>query len=321
MRLLLLFSLALALLTTTAPTSNLPICNSAVHDRYASIGPDGVKYASWHQQIDSYYGCRFDHEHGSDPALVLPGYKPMYGYSARGMPEGHNGFKGYAFNAAGYRWYITQHQGTSKADVAACNRYHTLDILAVDGGGQTGADLHLMADFGAARNNETNAILTTACSQPTSGTTGLRQFPIADSRNIGYEPWRADAPNNILGLRLKNITFNTINPVSACDTISCTTSVKRDDPNVGPALGTYRNLTVYAGFGIVASGVYSGTFSTDMHGTGAGDTQQYIKPGLNVVNPVTIELYPYGQSYIYAPLTPGYDSMVFRMNPLITGAN
>lgn len=310
--------------TIPPPVSNLPICPAAAHDRYIAIGPDGQRYPTWHPQIDADYGCRYDHEHGSNPALVLPGYRPLYGYTAThgGMPEGHAGFKSYAIRAAGLTWLITQHQGTANAAAAACIRYHTLDLFAVTSAGVRVVDLHLMADFGAARSNETNAILPTACAQPTSGTTGLRQFPIASGTNNGYEPWRADAPGNIIGLRLANLTPNTINPQTACDPIACTAALARVDPNIGPALGTWRSISVHPGFGITATGAYSGTFTTNAHATDAGDVVQYVAPGLDVRETGEVEWYPYdSQAYIYGPQTPVLNAIPFRANPLITGAD
>lgn len=326
MRSLLAFILWLPLLIVPGPapapqSAGLPVCSQAVHDRYMAVGPDGVRYPTWHPQIDAYYHCAFDHEHGSDPALVLPGYKPLYGYSARGMPEGHPGFKGYAFSAGGYKWYITQHQGSSNAVKAACVQFHTLDVLAVDSTGQRVADVHLMADFGRAAANETYATLPTGCAQPTDST-GVREFSIVSLHNIGYEPWRVDKRDPWPGLRLQSITFNVLNPQTACADVTCTVALARQDPNVGPAIGTYRFLTLYPGFGIQATGAYSGTFSTDMHGAMPGDTQQYILPGLVALNGQTVALYPYnGQAMWYAPLVPGYDSMVFRLNPFVTGPN
>ncbi len=42
-------------------------CSPAVHDRYATLGPDGKKYPTWHPPVDPASGCSFGHEHGRDP--------------------------------------------------------------------------------------------------------------------------------------------------------------------------------------------------------------------------------------------------------------
>src|SRR5690349_23145276 len=84
-----------------AVENTLPVCSAAVHDAYRVQGPDGQWYASWHPQIDHYSNCRFDHEHGSNPALVGPvtwdygsSLVPAYGYVSgkANESEGHAGF-------------------------------------------------------------------------------------------------------------------------------------------------------------------------------------------------------------------------------------
>lgn len=42
-------------------------CTPAVHDRYATVGPDDKRYPTWHPPVDPETGCRFGHEHGRDP--------------------------------------------------------------------------------------------------------------------------------------------------------------------------------------------------------------------------------------------------------------
>jgi hypothetical protein len=42
-------------------------CTPAVHDRFATIGPDGKLYPTWHPPVDPETGCTFGHEHGRDP--------------------------------------------------------------------------------------------------------------------------------------------------------------------------------------------------------------------------------------------------------------
>ncbi len=47
--------------------SNGDTCTPAVHNRFATLGPDGKKYPTWHPATDPLTGCSFGHEHGRDP--------------------------------------------------------------------------------------------------------------------------------------------------------------------------------------------------------------------------------------------------------------
>ena len=42
-------------------------CTPEIHDRFATVGPDGKLYPTWHPPLDSETGCSFGHEHGRDP--------------------------------------------------------------------------------------------------------------------------------------------------------------------------------------------------------------------------------------------------------------
>lgn len=42
-------------------------CTQADHDRYATVGPDGKLYPTWHPATDPGTGCSFGHDHGRDP--------------------------------------------------------------------------------------------------------------------------------------------------------------------------------------------------------------------------------------------------------------
>lgn len=282
---------------SAAPSDvTLPLCSQAVHDSYSRIGPDGHTYLTWHPQIDAEHGCRFDHEHGSNPALASAGvdwqagsFGPLYGYSAglMGMPEGHAGFKGYAFRHGGLTWYILQHQGTARADIAACVQMHTLDIAAWDTAGAQVLDEHLMADFGPSVDNVSGDYLTPpGCPNQGSVTsTGVRMLPVGVS-SVGYEPWRADVVTGTLDTRL---SFNTKNPQTACDTISCTVALPRTDIG-GPARGTFRTLTI-----------------------------EWLR--LNSVDLGAATCEPYGADYWYDCTGAAWDEQPYRLNPLITGAN
>jgi hypothetical protein len=41
-------------------------CTPEIHNRYYAIGPDGLRYPTWHPPTDP-SGCTFGHEHGRDP--------------------------------------------------------------------------------------------------------------------------------------------------------------------------------------------------------------------------------------------------------------
>lgn len=42
-------------------------CTKAAHDVFATLGPDGKRYPTWHPPSDPATGCSFGHEHGRDP--------------------------------------------------------------------------------------------------------------------------------------------------------------------------------------------------------------------------------------------------------------
>jgi hypothetical protein len=43
-------------------------CSPDVHDGYYAVGPDGLRYSTWHPPVDPVSGCTFGHEHGRNPA-------------------------------------------------------------------------------------------------------------------------------------------------------------------------------------------------------------------------------------------------------------
>lgn len=301
MKALLLFLPLIALLAPPSAPVALLACTQAQHAYYQAPGPDGRMYATWHPLVDMRHGCVHDHEHGSNPALFAPaafpnaqGTWPLFGYSAgrMGMQEGHAGYKVYVFDdGSGRRWMLTQHQGTANAALAACIRHHTLDAAVMDiASGAVLTSTYQMADFGRAQSNEAgNPALTTACADqgaiPTSA--GARQFPQANGANTGYEPWRA-ASGCSGALCSERITFNTKNPVTACADLTCSTNVPR------AANGTWRELTVYAGFGV---------------------------PGVATINHYLFCSPIDPHSYAYSCQAGPLDAAPFIRNPFISGAN
>jgi len=51
--------------TLWAPVGNE--CSIEIHNKYAVVGPDGLRYPTWHPPVDPQTGCSFGHEHGRDP--------------------------------------------------------------------------------------------------------------------------------------------------------------------------------------------------------------------------------------------------------------
>lgn len=292
--------------------AGMPACTEAQHARYQAVGPDGRQYATWHPLIDHTLGCVHSHEHGSDPALVMPGYRPLfdYGAQAQGRTELHPGFKGYAFDLNGSSWYIVHHQGSADAHAGACVEHHAVDIAIWQGGVKV-ADLHLMPSFGNAQINRTGAPVT-SCPQ-TSTTGGVRQFPSMDADNVGYEPWRVGRAN-LPFLQWGDLTFNVKNPQSACLDSSCAETLRRSDA-YGPAAGTFRTLTFEGNnsFWLRATPEYSGTFVWD-------GAQQYLAPGLDIrvgaqaLAPVTSAML-----YVCIPGAP-IDEAQYRRLP-VSGSN
>lgn len=271
------------------PQPNQP-CPAWVHDQYVTTGPDGQLYPTWHPQIDPVYWCYFQHDHGSDPALFLPNYKPAYGYTATAMgdAEPHVGFKSYVFDdGQGHQWLITHHFGTGSVK-RACVRFHTVDVAVADkSSGELLADIHLMGDFGKSVVNKTGEPLTpSSCpdqaAAPTAeGSHGLRMIPVATRDSVGYEPWRLGDSANILGFKSAGLTFNTPQGAVICNDVTC------DEPVATGSSGVFRFLSFATGLGFTA-GDHTGEFYTDVYGKTLlsvgqeGAVRQYIKPGINI---------------------------------------
>ena len=348
-----LFAILLVLpLLQPAPPA-LPACTPAQHDYYRAVGPDGQQYPTWHPQVDFRQGCVFDHEHGSNPALFLPRspFKPwsgpgvpLFGYTAQRHghgEEGHAGFKMYVVDLVGddgaiVRFMVTHHFGTSNAPKRACTRFHTFDVQAIDPATrELLADVHVMGDFGRARNHKTLAPLTPAeC--PTQaqdaladGSNGRREMPVAASGATGYEPWAQDtALPNVIGFVTGGAGVNTPHPQTMCSDDTCSASVPLPDPVRGglPALGAWRTIGFGAGFGF--TGTAAGEFWTDPTGRaarGAADhdaVRQYIKPGWRFRLATAANCRPFSPTdYIYDCTGVTWDEAPYRKNPFLTGPN
>ena len=70
--------------------SGTDTCSKAVHDSYSTIGPDGLRYPTWHPPVDPATGCTFGHEHGRDPRgsdLYGEVGDIPFGYANQHLPE------------------------------------------------------------------------------------------------------------------------------------------------------------------------------------------------------------------------------------------
>jgi hypothetical protein len=320
----------------TAPTPNAT-CPSWVHDQYTTTGPDGQPYATWHPQIDPVYWCYFRHEHGSNPAYLDADWKPPFHYAAArgGFPEGHEGFKVYVMEDAGwngYRWGFSHHFGTANQTGAACNRFHEVQ-LAVKRLSDNAlvANLQFLADFGAGLNPSGGDVHPTPC--PTQaqdarndGSQGRRMLPVASDPAFAlYDPWSADLTRNgplgfVFHEVIKVFGINTLDPVAVCTDNTCNTMA------LDPARTGSRRIVTHSDWSLVAGGASSGTFYTDAYGRAvvsagtAGAVQQYLAPGLNVrVMARTPEhscddWYLWGQPYVCEPLSVHNSRQVYPNN-------
>ncbi len=57
-------AMALGLWAPSGPDT----CSAEIHDGYHVVGPDGLRYPTWHPAVDPGTGCTFGHEHGRDPS-------------------------------------------------------------------------------------------------------------------------------------------------------------------------------------------------------------------------------------------------------------
>ncbi|MBT8488688.1 MAG: hypothetical protein HKN72_12730 [Gemmatimonadetes bacterium] len=71
--------------------SGTDTCAASVHDQYFTVGPDGIRYPTWHPPVDPSTGCTFGHEHGRDPSgsdlFELVGAIP-FGYANQHLEAG-----------------------------------------------------------------------------------------------------------------------------------------------------------------------------------------------------------------------------------------
>lgn len=161
-----------------APTAETtwPICADRVHSRW-SISRNDMVLPTWHLPADAQAHCRFDHEHGSDPAQFVGAVDDVvlgYPAAAAHLDESHQGYKVYVINDDGHGlalfWVV--HQG----DVEA--QFHSLELWVVRLSDRALlAHVAVLADFGR--------VLSACGPEPYAG----RQFP---APGCNLEIWTAD---------------------------------------------------------------------------------------------------------------------------------
>jgi hypothetical protein len=254
----------------------------------------GVETHTWHRQIDPEYWCYYQHEHGSDPALLapsdFPGWTPAFGRAAKaaGITENDEGFKAAYFEKDDTGWYLWMHFGTANAANAACQPVHEVGIAATRLSDRVLlADVAFMANHGKAVENTTQTPLQTVCrNQSLEPGTGARSFPVYNGSDgpanpTMYEPWRFDPTGTVFGISA-TYTMNTPDPGTICLDSACSSNY------VTGLAGTRRFLSVIGGFGITQASAASGavgTFYTNPTGTQVvssttpGAVRQYLRSG------------------------------------------
>ena len=70
--------------------SGTDTCTVEIHDSYQVVGPDGLRYPTWHPAVDPGTGCTFGHEHGRDPSgsdIFLEVGPIPFGYANQHLEE------------------------------------------------------------------------------------------------------------------------------------------------------------------------------------------------------------------------------------------
>ena len=278
-----------------APQPNQP-CPTWVHDQYVAEGPDGQNYPSWHPQIDPVYTCTFDHEHGSDPALLPGDHEVVFGYVADKLNqnESNEGFKNFVVeDADGNTWLLTMHAKTSSSR-RYCVQFHTLKVKVVDPDGDLLADLQYKGDFGHSKDMNGNVIQLPSCEQnqaeiKRASPFTAKTFPDPEGEGVdGLEQWLTQVhtdilsgaeSGNLLGLATFSYVIYLINPAKVCDEEGCVTEDSGERryiiPVDAPSIDANRAAE-------------TGTFYTDPYGNelreeGDDDAvEQFIEPGINV---------------------------------------
>lgn len=265
-------------------------CPDRVHRQYVAEGPDGELYPTWHPRIDPIHGCYYEHEHGSDPATVHPDWTPLFGYTANvefGHVEPHHGYKTFSFRGDDLtRWGFVVHLGTH-GHGRACAQFHTFDVAVADYAyvATLKADVHLLGNFGAGQvwDDGTGVRIpdTTCPGNSEIVSDGLRRFAhAADPSGAGYEVWRTDRSLlPAVGVQFGHLHIATDDPMQICEDADCAEMIVKDSS----FRGVHRWMNTASGNTGPVSVENPGaeaTFYTDAFGTGPGNVQQFIWPGV-----------------------------------------
>ena len=284
-----------------APMANQP-CPAWVHDQYVAEGPDGRLYPSWHPQIDPVYTCTFDHEHGSDPALLPGDHDTIYGYVTERLSqdESHEGFKNFAVkDEVGNTWMITLH-GKSSDLRRYCVDLHTFKFKVVDPEGELLADLQYKGDFGHSRDESGDVLQLPECEQnqreiKEASPFTAKSFPDVDGEGVdGLEQWLTQVgpdvvsgaqTGNLLGLNTLSFVIYYVNPAKLCTAEGCVTKGSGERRYMIPVIAPSIDADLAA---------EEGTFYTDPYGNELRDEEdddavaQFVKPGLDISLPGNI---------------------------------
>ncbi len=294
------------------PRANQP-CEAWLHSAWQAPGPDGKMYQSWHPQIDPVYWCYYEHDHGSDPALIgYPG--AAFGYVAEyntsggiSQPELPVGFKGFAFRdeAKGLGWYINIHAETGVKN-RACARVHTVTFVATDlkDNNKVLLELSYKGDYGVPRSNQEDKLLD-PLDCPAQNEVAMQQeledLGFRASRSIrvfsngqdpgGYEQWDGGANTN-LGMSFgwfPGMGIDIRNPATGCNTVQCSEVLptglndpKTPDSNSNADMRTleFRELTIEYDKLMKANdltdGKQDGYFMTDVYGEVQADPMKNV---------------------------------------------
>ncbi len=283
----------------TLPQPNTT-CPDWLHHMY-SVEKGGIKYDSWHPQIDPVYWCYFKHEHGGDPSLI--GYNgAALEYVAKlfnDQAEIHEGFKNFVIRdeSTNVGWYISVHAETG-FEHRVCTRFHTVVIAAVGlkdtanfTKGELLAELGFKGDFGASLTNQEFAGKRSVIDKKTlAGGACLDQKAInteitaAKSKaektirvsadpfgNNGYEGWNGGI-QKLLGFSFPDwhggLNIDIRNPSTACATLECT-ALDRNKNDHGDERTLFMSgvrLTYDRRNDTVNGSAADGVFYTDLYG-------------------------------------------------------
>lgn len=311
-------------------------CPAWVHDQYATQGPDGKYYRTWHQQIDPTYWCYFHHEHGSNPQLFGDGtHQVPFGYVTDRSDhfDAHEGFKIWAMKNKDrvtnreYDVLFEVHFGTARPE-RSCQRHHATTMYVADA--QTNellTKLTFVGDYGIAFKNgdietEERRIKCPNLSMSMYGdgpgqTRAVKKARVAPG-NSGYENWRLGVEKVKLGfVNSGGLTFDTFAPLTAHGGFDCSWSTPGDPmtiscgtPVMTGSKGIGRFLSMNSNFHFSANqAIKTGKFYTDEYGevlrqaTDPDATEQFIKPGTE------IRLSPAGTN------STGQQSQIFTNDP------